>query len=90
MRNDYAKSSPKFVHFDEDVDALVSKKVWSYYRPRKNVEQYLLGSDGYVYIMQKLWISTRSIALLFLSNWKYTGEIYEISYALASIYYCNQ
>ena len=54
MRNDYAKSSSKFAHFDEDVDALVSKNVWSYYRPRKDVEQYLLGSDGYVYIMQKL------------------------------------
>merc|ERR1712071_29428 len=54
MRNDYAKSSPKFVNFDQDIDSLVSQKVWSYYRPRKDVEQYLLGSDGYVYIMQKL------------------------------------
>ena len=75
MRNDYAKSSPKFVNFDQDVDSLVSQKVWSYYRPRKDVEQYLLGSDGYVYIMQKLWILSVLIVSEFLSNLKYTGEI---------------
>jgi hypothetical protein len=53
MRQGYGQSSPAFADFDNEVDRLVSIGLWRYYTPRKEVEQYLLGSKGYVYIMQK-------------------------------------
>lgn len=54
MRNDYGATSPKFATFDDDIDKLVQEGVWKYHVPRKDIDQYLLGSDGYVYTMQKL------------------------------------
>ena len=54
MRSDYGLTSPRFTHFDSDVDKLVSDGVWRHHVPCKDIDQYLLGSDGYVYTMQKI------------------------------------
>lgn len=54
MRSDYGPTSPKFANFDEDIEKFVKDGVWRYRVPRKDIEQYLLGSDGYIYTMEKI------------------------------------
>ena len=54
MRSDYGSTSPRFGNFDTDVDKLVMKGVWRHHVPRRDIDQYLLGSDGYIYTMQKI------------------------------------
>jgi hypothetical protein len=54
MRYDYGPSSPKFVNFDAEVEDLVKNGVWRHHVPRRTIESYLLGSDGYIYTMKKI------------------------------------
>nr|CAH0105959.1 unnamed protein product [Daphnia galeata] len=54
MRSDYGPSSPKFVNFDAEVEDLVKNGVWRHHVPRRTIESYLLGSDGYIYTMKKI------------------------------------
>ena len=54
MRQGYENTSPGFSKFYEYIDELVEQKMWTHHVSRVEVEEYLLGSKGYVYIMRKL------------------------------------